>query len=126
MHHACWTHANSLTEMRDKLFHAWFDVELEMRNTTFGNADDEVEMIFAERLALWLRKHAAYVGRVAAGGEIEPSRVKAKAGPLESYITAHRLYAARHHEMVGDYCERMATRLDVRAAELRQDLSYSN
>jgi hypothetical protein len=38
---------------------------------------------------------------------------------LEVYLEGHRLYAARHHEMVGDYCERMATRLDVRAAELR-------
>lgn len=125
-HHACWTHANSLTEMRDKLFHAWFDIEIEMRGTTHGNADNEVELVFAERLALWLREHAAYVERVAAGGEIDPGRVKAKAGSLEKYIAAHRLYATRHFDMVGDYCDRMATRLELRAAELRHDLSFAN
>lgn len=122
-HHACRTHANNLTGLRDMLRNAWFDAEIEVRGTTYGNADDDVELIFAERLALWLRDHAGYVARVAAGGDIEPSLVKAGPRRLELYLEGHRLYAARHHAMVGDYCERMAARLDARAVELRCGLS---
>jgi hypothetical protein len=118
-HHACRTHASNMTNLQDMLRGTWFDAEREVRGTSYGNADEEVELVFAKRLALWLRDHAAYVARVAAGGDIEPSLVKAGSGRLEVYLEGHRLYAARHHEMVGDYCERMATRLDVRAAELR-------
>lgn len=118
-HHACRTHANNLTDLRDMLRRSWFDAELEVRGTTYGNADDGVELVFAERLALWLRDHAAYVERVASGGAIEPSLVKAGPRQLGLYLEGHRLYAARHHEMVGDYCDRMATRLEERAAELR-------
>lgn len=125
-HHACRTHANNMTDLRDMLRRSWFDAEYDLRGTTYGNADDEVELVFAERLARWLRDHASYVERVASGGAIKPSLVKAGPGQLDLYLQGHRLYAARHHEMVGDYCDRMATRLDARAAELRHDLSHAN
>lgn len=118
-HHACRTHADNMTGLRFMLRNAWFDAELELRGSTFGEADDLVELVFAERLALWLRDHAAYVARVAAGGDIEPSLVKAGPRRLELYLAGHRLYAARHHEMVDEYCGRMATVLEERAAELR-------
>lgn len=125
-HHAGITHADAMRDLNSMLRNAWFDVELELRGSTYGAADDEVELVFAERLALWLRNHASYVAHVAAGGDVEPSQVKARLGGLEACIEGHRLYAVRHHEMLGDYCERMATRLDLRAAELRHELSYAN
>lgn len=117
--HACRTHVNNMTNLRDMLSRSWFDAELEIRGTTYGTEDDGVERVFAERLARWLRDHAAYVERVASGGAIEPSLVKAGPRQLGLYLEGHRLYAVRHHAMVGDYCDRMAERLEERAAELR-------
>lgn len=118
-HRAYLYQAESLTEMFIQISSTWFDVELELRNSTFGEADEGVELIYAERLAHWMRSHA----RVAADGEIDPNRVKAKLGRLDHYLAAHRLYAARHHEMVADYCECVGLTLDARAEELRRSAS---
>lgn len=122
-HHACVTHFRSLSTISRMLRDAWFDAELELRGSTLGQEDDEVELLFSERLAAWLRDHAAYVACVAAGGEIDPCRVKAGHRQLELYLAGHRLYAERHHEMVAGYCDRVATSLEHRAAELRGRMS---
>lgn len=122
-HHASKTHAASLTVMGDMLRQAWFDAELKLRGTTIGEADDEVELAFADRLSRWLRDHAGYVERVAAGGDVEPGQVKAGPGRTELYIAAHRLYAERHYEVIADYCDRMATLLEHRITELRMTIS---
>jgi hypothetical protein len=122
-HRAYLYQAESLTDMFLQVSNVWFDVELEMRQSTYGEADEEVELVYAERLARWMRSHAGYVARVAAGGEIDPDKVKAKWGQLDVYIAGHRLYAERHHEVVADYCERVASSLDARAEELRQSVS---
>ena len=117
----------AFSDIRGKVSSMWFDVELELRGKTYGDADEDVELIFAERLSRWLRGHAAYAAGVAEdGAKIDPSRVKAKADQLQTYLAGHRLYAIRHHAMVAGYCNRVATALEHRADELRKAMSYSN
>ena len=118
----------ALQDMYVVVTQCWFDVQMQKRGHAYEEPDDEVELAFAERLSTWLRAEAAYVERVAHGGEIDPRRVKTKWGEigLETYLAGHRLFAIRHHEMIGAYCDRVATALEHRAAELRHVLSYSN
>lgn len=118
----------ALQEMYVVVTQCWFDVQMQKRGRAYGEPDDEVELAYAERLSAWLRAEAAYVESVAHGGEIDPRRVKTKWGEigLETYLAGHRLFAIRHHEMIGAYCDRVASALEHRAAELRHDLSHTN
>ncbi|NTF23614.1 hypothetical protein G6L37_35155 [Agrobacterium rubi] len=124
-HHARLTHSKKLVEISDMLRKAWFESEYELRGTTYGVQDDDVELAFTERLGAWLRDHAAYVSRVAAGGEIEPRFVNAGPRQIDLYLAAHRLYAVKHHEMISDYCARMVALLEHRATEIRHAMSSS-
>ena len=120
-HHAYMRQARSLRAMYGQITSTWFNVEQEVKAET-GSVDEEtVELRYAERLGQWLRAHARDVAETMEGGEIDMLNECSSFKPAELATT--RLFAARHHDMVAEFCERNAEALDDRAAALRGETS---
>lgn len=108
-HQAHLMQARALRAIYGQITSTWVNTAQELSRT--GDvADEDVELLYAERLGSWLRAHVA--------------DTEARKQGLPSDFSRNdrdivKLYAARHFDMVAEYCETHAAALEERVLELR-------
>lgn len=114
-HLAYMMQAKSLRAVYGAITSIWFNTAQELGSVGPQN-EEAVELRYVERLSHWLRTHESQTADAMEGGTVDAANVRS--GLTKDELSVIRRYAARHHDMIGEFCIRHAAALEARAGEI--------